>query len=322
MNYRFDPTAGAAMNGPLDKRLDAFRPDLADARLQGHVEAERFVEGRPGRIVQPVAPVRRRPAGDATLDTEALFGEAVAVFETDDEGWSWVQLMTDGYVGYVPSAAIAPDPPSRENGTGEPPARNAANSRAPSHKVVAPRTLVFPGPDIKLPPLHDLPMGALVTKNGEGADHNARYAMLASGGAVVEQHLAALDTVVPDFVAVAERFLGVPYLWGGKTALGIDCSGLVQMACRMAGIDAPRDTDMQERGLGTRIAGIEALERGDLVFWKGHLGIMLDGARLLHANAFHMMTAIEPVSEAIERIAAKGVPVTSVRRIGQLSASA
>ncbi len=310
MNLRFDPATGAGAGGALDKRLNAFRADLADARLEGHVEAERFVEGRPGRIVQPVAPVRRRPAGDAMLDTEALFGEPVSVFETDDEGWSWVQLTGDGYVGYVPSAAIDLTKTSAD----------AEAIDVPTHKVVAPRTLVFPGPDIKLAPLHDLPMGALVTRIGEGADHNARYARLASGGAVVEQHLSPLEAVAPDFVGVAERFLGVPYLWGGKSALGIDCSGLVQIACVMAGIAAPRDADVQERTLGTRIAGIEALQRGDLVFWKGHLGIMLDGTRLLHANAHHMMTAIEPVSEAIERIAAKGSPVTSVRRMGRLSA--
>ncbi len=310
MNHSFEPGAGS-VRATLDRRLYAFRPDLADVRLRGEVEAECFVEGRSGRIVQPVAPVRLRPAGDAMLATEALFGEPVTVFETDDEGWSWVQLNTDGYVGYMPSAAI--------EWTGSPAA--AGPDALPTHKVFVPRTLVFPGPDIKLPPLHDLPMGALVTKTGEAVDHNARYARIATGGAVVEQHLQPLGAALPDFVGAAERFLGVPYLWGGKSVLGIDCSGLVQIACQMAGIIAPRDTDMQERALGTRIAGIEALRRGDLVFWKGHIGIMLDGARLLHANAFHMMTAVEPVSEAIERIAAKGSQVTSVRRMGSVSAN-
>ena len=117
-------------------------------------------------------------------------------------------------------------------------------------------------------------------------------------------------------MSVAERFLGVPYLWGGRTANGIDCTGLTQIALMMAGIPAPRDSDMQERALGTRLAGIEALRRGDLVFWKGHVGIMLDGRNLLHANAFHMMTAIEPLDTAIARISAKGLDVTGVRRLG------
>ncbi|HDZ74704.1 MAG TPA: peptidase P60 [Aurantimonas coralicida] len=285
------------MTSPLDSRLNAFRDDLADDRLQGRVEAAHFVRGEECHIVSPVAPVRRRPSPDAPLDTEALFGEPVTVFEIDAEGWSWVQLGTDGYVGYVPSVAIG---------------RLGA---APTHRVSVPRTLLFPGPDIKLPPLHDLPMGALVAVTGAAEDHNARYAMTQPHGAVVEQHLKPLGTVEPDLVAVAERFVGVPYLWGGKSASGIDCSGLVQIACAMAGIAAPRDTDMQERGLGTRIAGIESLQRGDLVFWKGHVGIILDGTRLLHANAHHMLTAIEPLAKAIARLEAKGAAVTSIKRM-------
>lgn len=285
------------MTSPLDPRLNAFRDDLADVRLQGRVEATRFVRGEERCIVSPLAPVRRRPSPDGPLDTEALFGESATVFETDAEGWSWVQLGTDGYVGYVPSVAIGP--------IGAP----------PTHRVCVPRTLLFPGPDIKLPPLHDLPMGASVTVTGAAEDHNARYAMTQPHGAVVEQHLKPIGTVEPDFVVVAERFVDVPYLWGGKSASGIDCSGLVQIACQMAGIAAPRDTDMQERCLGTRIAGIETLQRGDLVFWKGHVGIMLDGERLLHANAHHMLTAIEPLDAAIGRVEAKGAAVTSIRRV-------
>ncbi|WP_206456336.1 C40 family peptidase [Aurantimonas marina] len=304
------------MTSPLDSRLHAFRDDLADIRLQGRVDAARFVAGEERRIVSPLAPVRRRPTADAPLDTEALFGEPVTVFESDAEGWSWVQLGTDGYVGYVPSVAIGPTGP------------------APTHRVSVPRTLLFPGPDIKLPPLHDLPMGASVTVIGAAEDHNARYAMIQPHGAVVQQHLWPIAATEPDFATVAERFVGVPYLWGGKSASGIDCSGLVQIACQMAGIAAPRDTDMQELELGTRIAGIEAslstrnasgkpastfphsaLARGDLVFWKGHVGIMLDGTRLLHANAHHMLTVIEPLAEAIARLEAKGAAMTRIRRI-------
>ena len=281
----------------LDPRRNAYRADLADRSLEGRVEAARFVEGVPRRISLPVAPVRRRPDADAPLDTEALFGEAVVVFD-DAAGWSWVQVAAGAaaYVGYVPSDALVP-------------------AAAPTHRVCVPRTLVFPAPDIKRPPLSFLPMGARVTVTGTAADHNAGYAQLLDGGFVVEQHLEPADAVAPDFVAVAERFLGAPYLWGGKSVAGIDCSGLVQQACAMAGVEAPRDTDMQERELGTRIAGIEALARGDLVFWKGHVGIMLDGVRLLHANAHHMMTAVEPLSEAVARIAARGSAVTGIRRI-------
>lgn len=290
------------MNAPLDRRLNAFREDLADKRLEGEVEAARFIEGTPMRVAAPSAPLRRRPVPDAPLETEALCGEEVLVFETTAEGWAWVQLAGDSYVGWMPASALT-------------------DAAAPAtHRVNVPRTLVFPGPDIKLPPLAALPMGALVRASGEAEDHNARYRRVElpgiGTGFIVEQHLAPTDAVEDDFVAVAERFLGAPYLWGGKTVGGVDCTGLVQTACLMAGIAAPRDSDMQERGLGTRIAGIEPLSRGDLVFWKGHVGIMLDGARLLHANAHHMMTAIEPLAEAVSRLEKKGAPVTSIRRLG------
>ncbi|ORE93958.1 NlpC/P60 family protein [Aurantimonas sp. 22II-16-19i] len=286
------------MSADLDARRNAFRPDLADMRLKGRVEAERFVEGEPRRIAAPIAPLRRRPAADAPLETELLMGERVRVFEETGDGWCWAQAEADGYVGYLPAACLGPD-----------------DAPPPTARVAVPRTLVFPGPDIKRPPLGALPMGALVAVTGTASDHNADYAELSSGGHVVRQHLAPLDALQADFVAVAERFVAVPYLWGGKSALGIDCSGLVQLALQMTGVAAPRDTDMQERELGTRLAGIEGLRRGDLVFWKGHVGIMLDGQRLLHANAHHMMTAIEPLQAAVDRLAARGAPVTSIRRL-------
>lgn len=282
---------------PLDPRLHAYRSDLADIRLEGRVEADRFVEGRPAEVTAPLAPVRRQPSANGALDTEALHGETLLVFDETSDGWSWIQLDADNYVGWVPSETI-----------GEP-------GPAPTHRVSVPRTLLFPAPDIKRPPLAGLPMGAAVTVRGEAEDHNAAYHQVEPEGAIVQQHLERVGTPSPDYASIAEQFLGVPYLWGGKSTLGIDCSGLVQLACQMAGIPAPRDTDMQERELGTRLAGVEAMERGDLIFWKGHVGIMLDGNRLLHANAHHMMTAIEPIAAAIERIEKRGSPVTSVRRI-------
>lgn len=285
------------MSGPLDRRLNAFRDDLADIRLRGQVEARRFVEGAPERVLTGTAPLRRAPRPDAALETEALFGEDVLVFETSEEGWSWVQLLRDGYVGWMPSTSLG------------------ADASTPTHRVTVPRTLVFPGPDIKLSPLAALPMGALVTARGEAEDRNASYVLAAPSGAVVRQHLGRVSEAAADFVAVAERFVAVPYLWGGKTQAGIDCSGLLQVALGMAGIEAPRDTDLQERTLGVRLAGVEPLRRGDLVFWKGHVGMMLDGARLLHANAFHMMTASEPLAEAVARAETRGSAITSIRRL-------
>jgi cell wall-associated NlpC family hydrolase len=284
----------------LDARLNAFRPDLADMALKDRVEAARFVAGRPYRVTAAQAPVRSRPSADSTLLTEALRGEAVLVFETNAEGWAWAQLRRDNYVGWMPTEALS------------------ESEAAPTHKVSALRTLVFSGPDIKTPPLAGLPLGAAIAVTGEAEDRNARYALIAPAGAVVRQHLAPLDAKEEDWTAVAERFLGTPYLWGGKTSLGIDCSGLVQIALQACGIAAPRDTDMQEATLGVPLEAGAAegrLRRGDLVFWKGHVGIMLDAERLLHANAFHMAVALEPLRVTVERLSAQGAAVTSIRRL-------
>jgi cell wall-associated NlpC family hydrolase len=177
---------------------------------------------------------------------------------------------------------------------------------------------VFSGPDIKSPVLETLPLGASVAVSGEASDHNARYGMIEPAGAIVMQHLMPLGAEAGDYVAVAETLLGTPYLWAGCSAFGIDCSGLVQLAMRMTGRHAPRDSDMQEAALGTALdiaSGLPPLQRGDLVFWKGHLGIMQDGERLLHANAHHMAVASEPLSDAIARLEAAGCPVTSIRRL-------
>lgn len=279
-----------------DPRLTPARPDLAAKHLEGKVAASRFVEGAVFAVIDPNAPVRRAPSPDAPLDTEALRGERVTVYETSNEGWCWGQLEADGYVGYLPQNALVP-------------ARDA-----PTHKVIALRTLVFPGPDIKLPPREALPLGARIAL----AKSDERFAWLASGGCVPASHVAPFAFVESDFVAVAERFVGTPYLWGGKTSFGLDCSGLVQVSLQAAGIAAPRDSDMQERTLGERIGGPEALaqlRRGDLVFWKGHVAIACDSSGIIHANAFHMAVAVEPAGEAARRIRAAGNEVTSIRRL-------
>jgi cell wall-associated NlpC family hydrolase len=185
---------------------------------------------------------------------------------------------------------------------------------ASTHKVAALRSLSFPGPSIKLPPVEALPLGArLVVVRIED-----RLAVTQSGGYVPASHLLPIDQYESDFVAVAERFVGTPYLWGGKTSLGLDCSGLVQVALAACGMSCPRDSDMQEAALGAPIAAAadySNLRRGDLIFWKGHVAMMRDGGNLLHANAFHMAVAVEPVAEAIARIGMAGSAVTSLRRI-------
>ena len=276
----------------LDPRVNAFRPEIAAAYLRGQVAAARFVEGEPCEVIEPVAAMRRAPSHEAQQVSEALLGERVIVYETSEEGWAWGQLETDGYVGWLAANAVGRPGP------------------APTHKVTALRTLGFPGPDIKLPPMAALPMGAGVAV----ARQDERFAVTAAGLYLPTVHLAPIKARQPDFVAVAEKFLGAPYLWGGKTGLGIDCSGLVQAALQAAGIACPRDSDMQEMALG-KLSSLAELRRGDLVFWKGHVAIARDGETLLHANAHAMAVAIEPTDAAIARIEAAGSEVTSVKRI-------
>jgi cell wall-associated NlpC family hydrolase len=283
----------AASPMSFDPRLTPARPDLAAAHLRGQVEAARFVEGTDFEVFDPVAPVRRSPVPDALLETEALKGERVTIYDQDGEGWGWGQLHSDRYVGWLPMNALrAPD-------------------REPTHKVVALRTILFPGRSIKAQPVEGLPLGCRLAIT----DSDGELARLASGGFVPARHLAPLDAAAPDFVGVAERFIGVPYLWGGKTSLGIDCSGLVQVALTACGIACPRDSDMQ-RAIGTEVApgDLSGLRRGDLVFWKGHVAVLRDPATLLHANAFHMAVAAEPLREALERISAAGSEVVAIRR--------
>ena len=280
----------------FDPRVTPARADLAAKELEGKAAAARYVAGEVYEVIEPQAPLRGEPSHDAPLLTEALKGERVTIYEKNDEGWAWGQLAADGYVGWLSANALAPP--------GAP----------PTHKVAALRTLVFPGPSIKLAPLEALPLGARVAV----ARREERMAVTQSGGYLPAVHLAPIDVYETDFVAVAERFLGVPYLWGGKTVLGLDCSGLVQIALAACGISCPRDSDMQEEALGSPVAAaadLSDLQHGDLMFWTGHVAIVRDRANFLHANAFHMAVAIEPIGDAIARIRGAGGEITSVRRI-------
>ncbi|MCR9219612.1 MAG: NlpC/P60 family protein [Alphaproteobacteria bacterium] len=285
------------MADQLDPRLNAYREDLADARLEGRVAAARFVAGDPAQVAAGAAALRRRPADEAPQDSQLLFGERVRVFDRRDN-WAWVQAERDGYVGYCREDRLAPP--------GAP----------ATHTVAALRTYLYPAPDLKTPPRDLLSLeGAVAVAAVEG-----RWAHLAAdwgGGCVHAGHVAPIGAVADDPASVAETFLETPYLWGGKTSVGLDCSGLIQLALQRCGIACPRDTDMQAAALGRPVeGGAAAARRGDLVFWPGHVGIMLDGARILHANATDMATRIWRLDELdahIER--AEGSRLTKALRI-------
>lgn len=286
--------SGTTTSIRLDRRLNAYRDDLAAESLKGKVDAPRYATGIRKQVARAAAVMKSQPVPGAGLDTEALFGEHVTVYD-EAKGWAWCQLERDGYVGYMPADAL-----SREVLTA-------------THRVSALGSFVYSAPDIKSAPLMHLSITTPLTV----VERLDRFARLATGGFIVTRHIVEIDRFARDFVDIAERLVGTPYLWGGRTRVGLDCSGLVQVSHEAAGLTCPRDTDMQQASLGSEVlipTSLDGLQRGDLVFWPRHVGIMADGVMMVHANAHHMSVVVEPLAEAVKRIAKTGTSIAAIRR--------
>lgn len=279
-----------------DPRVYPYRGDIAADFLEGKVEAKAFVAGQERRVRAASSPVMSKPDAGALQASELLFGEAFTVYDESD-GWSWGQCGHDGYVGYVPSVDLSHD------------------LTQPTHWVTAVRSLVYPDPKGEYPPTMGLGFMARVAVEGEEGD----YARLATGGWMFKKHLAADGDTRPDFTATAKMLSGVPYLWGGRGGLGIDCSGLIQVPLAAAGISVPRDSDQQADAIGADVPVPDDpadFQAGDIVFFPGHVGIYLGSGEFLHASSFDMMVVTHKLEDVLKRMDERhGKGITRVRRV-------
>lgn len=269
-----------------DRRLNAFRDDLADKRLEKEVTAQRFVQGEKRRVNVPVAGLFKENNKKSERQTECLLGEELLIFE-HGETMSWGQSLKDGYVGYIDTKALC------------------TSTVKQTHVVSTPRTFQYFQADLRGPVEYPLSIGSKVSVVNEIEIRETRYSILENGKAIISNHLSPIDHMYKDYVTVAEMLIRTPYLWGGASGFGLDCSGLIQLSMIMAGQVVLRDTDMQQKTIGKQLSDNDKLRRGDLIFWKGHAAIMVDHENIIHANGFSMDVMVEPLEEAITRIAKK-----------------
>ncbi|WP_208434375.1 NlpC/P60 family protein [Bartonella taylorii] len=269
-----------------DPRLRAFRDDLADKRLEKEVTAQRFVQGEIRRVNVPVAGLFKENNKKSEMQTECLFGEELLIFEHGGV-MSWGQSLKDGYVGYIDTKALC------------------TSTVKQTHVVSVPRTFQYFQADLCGPVEYPLSIGSKVSVVNEIEVRETRYSILEDGKAIISNHLSPIGHAYKDYVTVAEMLIRIPYLWGGASGFGIDCSGLIQLSMIMAGQVVLRDTDMQQKTIGDQLSDSDKLQRGDLIFWKGHAAIMVDHENIIHANGSSMDVMVEPLERVITRIAQK-----------------
>jgi cell wall-associated NlpC family hydrolase len=278
--------AEADSSSALDPRLHAYRADLADVRLSGQVEASRYAEGRPARVTAGLTPVRRTPQSDAAIDTFFHHGETLCVFDERD-GFAWCQSDRDRYVGYVETTVLV-----------------SGGAPATIHYIANLGTYRYAEPDLRSPVIDFLPRHSPVRITEAGLlCRDTPYAGLDDGGFVPESCLSREPPRSPDHAAAAALYLGCPYLWAGRSFLGIDCSGLVQEAFRDLGVSVLRDTDMQRETIGTAvtIARIADLQRNDLIYIPGHVMIATGHGRVIHASGDGMAVRRDSLAALLRR---------------------
>ena len=272
---------------PLDRRLNVYSDTVADRQLQDRISAERYVDGVAVQVCVPVADLSPSSTSTSAIEAQLLLGQSAKRFDQKD-GRSWIQADHNRYVGWVDDNCLS------------------SKILLPTHRVVVPRTFIYPGPELKLRPDSQVSMGSLVTVTRTVKERGTNYAILENGQAMIQSHLQTVKEQSQDYVTVAEALLNTPYLWGGDSAFGLDCSGLVQLTMAMTGHSVLRDSDMQAATIGQPISpgpDFADLRRGDLIFWKGHVAIVQGNGDVIHANGHTMTVASEPLRAAIDRIA-------------------
>ena len=278
-----------------DRRITPANGRVAHVSLRGQIEADRYVEGTPAQIAVPVANLLARPNGPR--DRQLLFGETVLVLDRDAD-FAFIRADKDGYCGYL----AEPDLTAAQQAT---------------HWVSAPASILYQGAGLKTPDVMALSHGARLTISADRGD----FLETGDGLFVPRPHIRDLGNWLSDPAAVAEAFLGTPYLWGGNSFTGIDCSGLIQAALVACGMRCPGDSDLQEKALGRPLSPDARYARGDLFFWPGHVAMAVSADRLIHANGYQSAVGYETIAECIARIDAQGEgPLTGRRRLDRAPA--